>query len=191
MNLDLVLAWLALTLWAAWLSALQGVCGHGGLFGVAPPDLSVILCLALVSRVNASARDGVWIACALGRCAVSSDPPLAVLAGFALIVLPVRWFGPVIDLKAPLARGVLAFLACLALEAWLGCVMTTRAMGQAGIEHFPLARAWQQSSAWLGPGWLLRALSTGVAAALLGRAFSHLFGLKPLHRRRLWGAAGS
>ena len=191
MNLDSALAWVALVLWAALLCAVQGALGHTGLLGQSRFDLSLVLCLSLATRVNSSDFDGVWLACALGRCAVSSDPPLAVMAGFALVLVPVRILRPVVDLGAPLARCLLALVCCAALESWLEAVHIARAMDQAGIAKFPIAHAWQARAQWLTSGWLLRALASGFAALLIGPWLARLPGLRNLHRRKLWGAAVS
>ncbi len=191
MRLDSALAWVALVLWAALVCAVQGSLGHAGLLGPSRFDLSLVLCLGLATRVNASDFDGVWLACALGRCAVSGDAPLPVMAGFALVLLPVRILRPVVDLGAPLARALLACLCCVALEGWLQAVHVARAMDQAGIGQFPIAREWQARAPWLPEGWLLRALATGFAALLFGPWLARLPGLRQLHRRKLWGAAAS
>lgn len=190
MKLDLVLAWLALLLWATLAAAAQGALGHGGWLGRATPDLCAILCLALAARVDKRDLDRVWITCALGRAAVSAEAPLAILSGMAVLVLPVRWMRSVVDLRAPLARALLAGVGCLFLEVWSAWVLRERTLAALGAVP-AVAEAWSSRAGWFAGGGWARALASTAAALLLGGALASLPGLRSLQRRKTWAPADS
>jgi hypothetical protein len=186
-----LLAWLFLALWAAWASALQGLAAGPEGLGRWVPDLALVLALSLAARLPGEDMVKVALAVALGRIAVSIQPPVALLAGFLGILLLARGLRSVLELGGPLQRTLLGALAALLLAGWLGLVHAERARDLAGQAVVPGAAAGSLRPLAAALGAWPAALSTGLCALLLGPALARLPGLTPLRRRRPWSRAAS
>jgi hypothetical protein len=185
------LPWFLLALWSTWISALQGLALQ--LPALAPwvPDVGLVLLLSLCSRLERREAPRVALAVALGRIAVSVEPPPAVLAaclGLALVVAGLR---AVVELGDPLARTLLALVAALAVARWHALVLSSRALADAGLYAESLGASWTAVRGALGPHALSRAALTALMALVFAPALAHLPGLTPLRRRRTWHAAAS
>ena len=186
-----LLAWLFLALWAAWVSALQGLAAGPGGLGRWVPDLALVLALSLAARLPAEDMLKVAFAVALGRIAVSIQPPVALLAGYLGILLFARGLRSVLELSGPLQRTLLGALAALLFTGWLAYVHAQRAGGVAAHALAPGAAADSLRPLAVALGAWPAALSTGLCALLLGPALARLPGLTPLRRRRPWSRAAS
>jgi len=171
------LAWALLALWSAWLHAFQG---HWAAVSPWAADLGMVLLVVLAARMPSGDLVKGGLAVALGRIAVTIDPPAAVLVG---LLVPMTVFGAlrsVVVIRAGLARAALAGLGSALLAWWLAGVHLVRAGG---------SPAWLVSELDLG-AWRT-ALSTALVALLLGPLFTLLPGLSLLIRRRAWEVAAS
>jgi len=172
-----LLAWALLALWSAWLHALQGQWAAASPWAA---DLGMVLLVVLAARMPAGDLVKGGLAVALGRIAVTIDPPAAVLVG---LLVPMAVFGAlrsVVVIRAGPARAVLAGLASALLAWWLAHVHLVRAGGSpAGL------------AASLDPGAWRTALSTALVALVLGPLFALLPGLALVTRRRAWEVAAS
>jgi hypothetical protein len=111
------LSWSLLVLWSAWLFALQGLFA-GTSAGAWAPDLGLILILALDARMPSSRARGVALCVAAARIACTTDPPLAVVAGYLGAVACFGALRDVVEIDRPLVRAVLAGVLALALASW-------------------------------------------------------------------------
>ncbi len=174
-----LLVWSLLALWSTWLHALQG---HLAAASHWAPDLGMVLLVVLAARTPADALPKAGLAVALGRIAVTIDPPAAVLVG---IIMPMLVFGglrSVVVIREGVARAGLAALGSVLLALWLALVHEARSTSGSG-------------AAWFEPridlGLWRTALATGVAAFVLGPVLAVLPGVAPLMRRRPWEVAAS
>lgn len=183
--------WFLLAVWSTWLSALQGLALQQPAFASWVPDAGLVLLLALCARLEARDLPRVALAVALGRIAVSVEPPTAVLAaclGTALVVAGLR---SVVELGDPFARTLLAFLVALAVARWHATVLSGRVLADAGLYAESLRASWDAVRGPLPPHALTRAAATAGLALVFASALAHLPGLTPLRRRRTWHAAAS
>ena len=173
-----LLSWILLAVWSAWLHGLQGLWASGSPWAA---DLGVVLLVVLAGRMQTADLPGMALAVALGRLAVSVDPPAAVLAGCFGWVVVARGARTVVEIHGLLPRAFLAGAGALVLAAWLGLVHELR-LGGTGAPASVLATA---SAAWPA------ALSTALLALVLGPALALLPGLSPLQKKRKWAVAVS
>ena len=177
-----LVTWILLAVWATWLSALQGIWASSTPWA---PDLAVALLVVLASRSGTGELSAVGLAVALGRIAVSIDPPAAVLAGLLGVAFGVRALRGVLEVGGPLSRAALAAAAAALFASWLGLVHDLRTAGQAGFVVPELLGLAARAAGWRP------AISTAVVALALGPVLAHLPGLSPLSRRTKWAVAAS
>ena len=168
------LSWCLLVLWSGWLFALQGLFAtHHGL-AAWTPDLGISLLLALDPRLE---RSDALLAVGLvsgARIAFTADPALAILVGYAALVVAVRWLRRGVEIDRPLPRFLVAALFGALLTAYWA---VARGVALAA-EGFTVAQA-----TW-NPARVGRAaLATGLCALLLGPFLVRLPGMSPLRRR--------
>lgn len=165
------LAWVLFFVWAVWLYAVQGMGSEVLGVGAWTPELGLALLLAFDARLS---RRGARAAACLVACArivFSTDPPLAILAGFLAVVAVSGTLRSVLDVDRPLFRGALAVLYFLFLSSFWS-LSWRAALAADGAHAPPLEPAWRT------------ALATGAAACFAG-ALLRLPGLRQLRRRRL------
>ncbi len=182
MNRSSLLPWILLAVWSAWLHAAQGIWA-----GASPwaPDLGMVLLVALATRVQARDLPTTALAVALGRLALSVDPPAAVLAGVLGVAALVGGLRTAIEVGGPLPRALLAAAATVLLAAWLGFVHDLHAARQAVLVMPGLSALGGEAVGWRA------ALSSASVSLFLGPALACLPGLTPLKRRRGWQVAAS
>jgi len=180
-----LLAWCLLAVWSAWIFALQGSLAAAG--GAWVPDLGLVLLLALAPRLSTASLPLAGLAVALGRIAVSIEPPLAVLAGYLAVVAFARGLRSVVEIRSALPRTLLAAACAFVLARWFAFVHEARESEALALSSGLAPESWPELAAW---SWSV-ALASGVAALLLGPALVRLPGLSPLHRRSAWPAAAS
>jgi hypothetical protein len=178
-NRPVLVAWILLALWSTWLHALQGLWAASSPWA---PDLGVVLLVVLIGRVPRDLMLGAALSIALGRIAVSIDPPAAVLAGYLVPLALLGGLRSVVVIREGLARAVLAGVASALLAEWLAVVHEARAGGA-------LALTWFEPD--LAPPSLRMALATAGVALILGPALARLPGMTLLTRRRPWEVAAS
>jgi hypothetical protein len=159
------------------LHALQGAWSRGSAWA---PDLGVALFVALAGRVPRDALPAMGLAVALGRIAVSIEPPAAVLAGLLALLGLLAALRSVVVIRGGLSSALLAGLAGALLAEWLALVHTARAVG--GFSWY---------SPELDPPSARIGLATAAAALILGPLFGWLPGMAPLVRKRPWEVAAS
>lgn len=171
-----LVSWILLALWSTWLHALQGQWAASGPFA---PDLGMVLVVVLAARMPPDELARGALAVGLGRCAVSIDPPAAVLFGTLAPALVFGSLRSVVVIREGLARAVLAGVGSALSARWLMLVHAARGTEiPAGLES-GLAAVWPL------------ALSTALAALVLGPLFGVLPGMGVLLRRRPWEVAAS
>jgi hypothetical protein len=170
-------SWALLALWSTWLHALQGQWAAGSSWA---PDLGMVLMVVLAARMPSGELATAAVAVALGRVAVTIDPPAAVLVGLLVPALVFGGLRSVVVIREGLARSLLAGLGSAALVLWLSYVHEARQGG---------AVLWYQPD--LAPPLARTALSTAAVALLLGPLFTLLPGVPGLIRRRPWEVAAS
>jgi hypothetical protein len=177
-----VLPWILLAVWSAWLHAVQGLWAASSPWA---PDLGAVLLIALAARVQARDLPLVGLAIAVGRLAVSVDPPAAVLAGVLGVTALVRGLRSAVEVGGPLPRTLLAGAATLLIAAWLSFVHDFHAAREAAFAAPGVSGLSSVSLSW-------RAALTAAGVSLaLGPALARLPGLTPLRRRRGWQVAAS
>lgn len=177
-----LVTWVLLAVWATWLSALQGIWASTSPWA---PDLGVALLVVLAARAGRSELPAVGLAVALGRIAVSIDPPAAVLAGLLGVTLAVGGLRGVLEVGGALTRAVLAGCAAALFAVWLELVHDLRAAGEAGLVAEGLAALPAPAVGWPS------ALTTAMATLALAPVLAHLPGLSPLSRRTQWQVVAS
>jgi hypothetical protein len=164
-------AWVSLLVWAAWLFALQGLFASSRVAGSWVPDLGLLLLLALEGRLREGGRLPqrrllvAALVIALARAAFSSDPPLALAAGYLGVAGVLGALRQWVELDHPFARATLAGGAALALGAfWI----LSAELPNEVLRALP----WEP------------ALATAAAAVVVLPALGRLPGLTPLARAR-------
>jgi hypothetical protein len=181
-NSQSVLPWILLAVWSAWLHAVQGIWGASSPFA---PDLGVVLLIALAARVQTHDLPLIGLSLAVGRLAVSVDPPAAVLAGTLGLTALVRGLRAGVEVGGPLPRTLLAAVSTVLLAAWLGFVHDFHAAREAAVVAPGLEGLSNVAVHW-------RAATTSAGVSLLfGPALARLPGLSPLRKRRGWQLAAS
>ena len=164
-------AWLALVLWAVWLYGLQGLLGEHLVDAAWAPDLGLVCLVAWAARTTrVRARIGASLFAAV-RAALGEDPLVACLAGLWLVIELEASLRKLFDLEALLGRVSMTVGAAFALALWLAFVAHVRADLPVVADPGAVDFAWRS------------AVSTGVAAALLGGILRVLPGLRSLEER--------
>jgi hypothetical protein len=162
------ISWVLFVGWCAWLIALQGVLGATPSIGFWAPDLGLLLLFALDGRVSPREARRAAILVALTRIAFSTDPPLAILAGY----LGAVWFfgalRRIVEVDRPLPRALFAGIVAPVLAAFW--ILSRRLALSSEAALFPAAEIF-----WKG------ALSTALLALLVLPLLARLPGLP-----RLW-----
>jgi hypothetical protein len=167
-------AWACLVVWSAWLAALQGGLVSSRVFGAWVPDLGLVLLVGLAARIPRARARPLALAIAAVRVAFSTDPPLAILAGYLAAAEALVALRGIVEVDRLLPRALAAGLAALGLAAFW-----TLARGQ------ELAlRGLAAPGSPLGPGAWASAAATATAAALCLPHARRLPGLSPLWRGR-------
>lgn len=164
------LAWLLVATWFALFCALQAAMAASPRFGLATPDLCVVLLVSLAGAVRRA--DLAWLAlvAALARKSFSLDPPSAILA-LTLAIAGLAWLlRALFDLRNPLWRSGLAALCASGACVWLELVRSARDRAPAASAE--LAGLWP-------PAW-----TSALAALACGGLLAHLPGLAPLRSKR-------
>jgi hypothetical protein len=171
------LGWCLLVVWCAWLFALQGLFASSTLLGPWTPDLGIVLLLALDPRLDRSDALTAIAVVAGSRIAFTSDPPLAVLVGYATLVFLVRRLRRGLEVDRALPRAFVAAVAAAVLTAyWTLCRGV--ALAADGLPTAP-------GDAGASTRALLAAAgATALAAVFLGPLLVRLPGMSPLRRRR-------
>ncbi|MFT5051307.1 MAG: hypothetical protein ACI8QZ_002718 [Chlamydiales bacterium] len=168
--------WVMLIIWSSWAAAAQGLLAQPDRMALWVPDLSLLLLLACAARFDSGDVPKAALVIALGRVAFSVEPPAALLVAFlatSVLVLGVR---SVAQVNGAFVRVSLAVVCSWSLGAWLVFVHVVRVQRMGGDAPLSLAFA---LDLWRG------ALTTGVAAVLVGPTLAYLPGLTNL-RRRQW-----
>lgn len=191
MSRSRLLPWLLLAIWTTWIAALQGLLRDLPLLAPWVPDGALVLLLVLASRLETGDLPRLALVVALGRIAVSVEPPATVLAGTLAAVLVVRGLRSIVEVDDALMRTALALLGVLLLARWQGFVLATRTSAGASFHAAGLSASWAEAVEPFGPHAWSRAAATALLALLAGPAFAHLPGLTPLRKRRTWHRAAS
>ena len=177
MNRPSLVAWIMIALWSTWLHALQGLWSAASPWA---PDLGMALLVALAGRVRRDLLLNAALSIALGRIAVSIDPPAAVLAGYLVSMALLGGLRTVVVIREGLARGVLAGAASALLSEWLVLVHEARAGG---------ALTWFAPE--IDPPSVRLASATALSTLILGPLLARLPGMSLLTRRGPWEVAAS
>ena len=183
------LAWLLLGVWTAWIYALQGLCVARLDSSAWVPDLGLVLLLGLAARLSHEDLPKAAIVIAIARCAVSIDAPVAVFAACLGAAALARALREVFEIGGALPRTLLGGASAWLVTGWLTLVHGLRdarlALHTAGTppDIGELSRAF--ATAWPP------ALSTALAALLLGPLLAQLPGLTPLAKKRQWHVIAS
>lgn len=171
-------------IWAVWLVAVQALAtGTRGL-GPYVPDLGLVLALSLVARGRPEDVAPLALLFALARASFAVDPPFAILAGAAGVLVLARAMRSVVETHGPLLRTLVAGACALLFDAWLIAVHHVRHEalwspgGTGGIGGTGGSVAEALLAAWPA------AASTALAALVLGPTLARLPGLTPLRRGR-------
>lgn len=172
------------TVWTVWLVAVQTFAASAALpvSGLATyvPDLALVLALSLVARGHPRDVPVLAMLWALARASFAVDPPFAIFAGTAGVLVLGRAMRSVVETHGALPRAFVAGLCALVFDGWL-----------IAVHHVRHETLWAEggSSPLAGlPETLLAAwpaaASTALGALVLGPALSRLPGLTPLRRGR-------
>lgn len=167
-----VLAWALFTVWAAWLFALHGWLAGESALARWIPDLGLVLTLSVIARLEARNAPICAVLAALARASFGIEPPVVVLAGFfgvAALALTAR---SVVELSAPVWRGVVSGLLVLAFDAWLSFAHHVRLQETASDLPVRAFAAWPAAS------------TSALLALAAGSGLAYLPGLTPLRSRR-------
>ena len=166
--------------WAVWLVALQALAVSVDGLGPYVPDLGLVLALALVARGHARDVPPLAILWAFARVTFAVDPPCAVFAGAAGVLVLARAMRSVVETHGPLPRTLVAGLCALVFDAWL--------IGVHHVRHETLWAAGDGVAASVAEPTLFTAwpaaASTALAALAFGPTLARLPGLTPIRRGR-------
>ena len=171
------LGWLFLAVWATWLFAFSGYLTQFAWLGAWAPDLGLALFVALAARVSVHDIGKLALCMGLARAAVTVDPPAAVLASALFAGGVLRVARSAVQVESPPIAAGLALALTLVQAAWLQAVHARLAPtfgSGVGVEL-----------AWRG------AITTALAAGLLGGLLAHLPGVQGLMRRKTWAVGAS
>lgn len=178
MNRPSAFHWLLLCVWGTWACAFSGYLAQFGWLGSAAPDFGIVLMVALAARTTP--HEIAWVAVCLGvaRAAVSVDPPAALLASSLIAGAVLRAARSMVPIESPPLTAGLAFALTLVQALWLQFVQLQRA-ASAGADE---------------AGWDLpigAALTTALAAVVIGGLCLRLPGLSRLAGRKTWVVGAS
>lgn len=162
-------AWLLVVVWFAWIHALQERMSVSDVFGLATPDLGMVLFVGLLAAVN---KDDVFllaVLAAIGRKSFSIDSSLAILCGFLSLAWMASILRHMVELESPLWRAVITAVGAFGLAFWLELVRFAN-----------VGSTWPQLDA-IAP----LAFTSGLVALAIGGLAIYLPGLSPL-RKREW-----
>jgi hypothetical protein len=183
------LAWLLLGVWSAWIFAFQGLCAARMQSSSWVPDIGLVLLLSLAARLTHQDLPKAALVIAIARCAVSIDAPVAVIAAYCGAVALARALRGVFEIGGALPRTLLAGASAWLVTAWLAIVHDLRdarlAMHTSGTPPDIDELAHALTTSWPP------ALSTALAALLLGPLLAQLPGLTPLRKKRQWHVIAS
>lgn len=178
MNRPTAFHWLLLCVWGTWACAFSGYLAQFGWLGSAAPDLGIALMVALAARTTP--HEIAWVAVCLGisRASVSVDPPAALLAASLVGGALLRGARSMVPIESPPLTAGLAFALTLGQGVWLQFVQLQRAAtagaGEVGLD-LPIGAA----------------LTTALAAVLVGGFCLRLPGLSRLAGRKTWVVGAS
>lgn len=188
MNRSRVLPWILLVLWAAWAQAAQGILGSATPWA---PDLGVALLLSLAMRLPTEHLPKVALAVALGRVAISIEPPTAIFAGTLALVGGARGLRSILEVNGAFTRSLLSGLGAWGFALWMSGVHEARVLAQAPFQASQFPAVWAElDPLGLAVDWRAPLATAGVAL-LFGPALTRLPGLGPLHRRKAWARDAS
>lgn len=164
------IAWATAVVWFAWTYAIQELFGRHEVFGLATPDLGMVLFVGLVGAVKKNDVFPLALFAAVARKSFSVDPGIAILSGFLALAWLAVLLRNLVELSNPLWRGALSALGAMGLAFWLELVRYAR-IGGSLPQLDPL---------------LPLAITSGLGALALGGFAIRLPGLSPLRRRRVW-----
>lgn len=161
------ITWFLLVLWGAWLFAVQGLLGAMPAVGLWVPDFGLLLLFSIDGRTGRREARGAALAIALCRISFSTDPPLAVLAGY----LGAVWFfgalREILEIDRPLPRALLAGVVASVLTIfWVLCRQL--ALPSESVLLPPAETVWKGAA------------TTAALALLFLPLFARLPGLSPL-----------
>jgi len=162
-----LVSWALFFLWSLWLMALTGWAAGVGSFA---PDLALVLLLALESRRPGHRAFAAALLVAAARVALSTDAPLAVVAGYLGAVGGVGLARRVFEVDGPLSRAVFTGLAALGLSFWWRSARWID-LASEGIQLAPPTPAWET------------ALASGLTMLVFSRVLLALPGLSPFFRK--------
>jgi hypothetical protein len=183
------LRWVLVAAWGTALYAAQGYWLAHSQSRAWIPNFGLLLTLTLLGRVQREDLAKVGLAMTVARAAVSIDPPIAIFAAQAFVVVLAHTLRRLLEISQPVPRSLLAGGNALLFAAWYELVHRVRDARDAALAAAEAARGSAVLDA-LASAWP-SALTTALVALLLGPAFAHLPGLVPLWKKRPWHAVAS
>lgn len=183
------LAWILVTVWAAWAFAAHGALVTGSPAAAWMPDFGLVLLISLAIELPRRDLPLAALAVTVARVAVSIDPPVAIFAAFGAVVVLARSLRRALDLRGAGSRLVFAAVATLAVHVWLALVHDVRSTAELARAADALGRTRGIAAAFAlaAP----TALSSAIAAVLVGPLLVRLPGPAALIGRHRWRAAAS
>lgn len=164
-------AWILLVVWCAWLFAAQGFLSTEPAIGLWAPDLGLLFLFALDSRLDRSDGRLATLLIAATRVSFSTDPPLAVFAGYLGAFWLIGRLREIVEIDRPLPRVVLAGTAAFVLSGFWVLSRILALPPEVSVAPSP-EMIWRS------------AVSTAVGALVLLPLLRSLPGLSPLWRNR-------
>jgi len=178
--------------WVVWLVAAQSLAvsalsavplvsvGGGMGIGAWVPDLGLVLAVALVARGHPRDVPALAMLWGFARAAFAIDPPFAIFAGAAGVLVLARAMRSVVETHGALPRAFIAGACVLVFDAWLIAVHHVRheslwvSVGSSPLTGLveTLLAAWPAAA------------STALCALVVGPMLARLPGLTPLRRGR-------
>ena len=162
------LSWLLFFFWSTWLFAVTGWLASGPL-GAFAPDLGLVLLMSLERKHPGHRAFVAATLVAAARIALSTDAPLAILAGYLGVAGGVGLLRRAVELDRSVSRGILTALLALALSFWWRSARWV-VLASDGIELQTPAPEWRG------------AVATGLVTLIGARLFLRLPGLSPFAR---------
>jgi hypothetical protein len=162
--------WALLVVWLTWCFAIQARLGAGSPAAAWLPENGLVHAISVLAHLEEREGPFLVLALAVSRSAISSEPPVALLAGSLGLVLLGFSLRSVVELTGPLWRAVIAGGLVLVFDLWLALVHTARTLGAGPqVDARPLLAA---------------AVSSAALALFAGPWLARLPGLTPLRSRR-------
>jgi hypothetical protein len=171
------LAWFLLAVWSLWASALEARLADP--LGAFAPALGAMLVLGLAARLSTERAFGLALVATLARAALSTEPTLAILAGFLGALLFLRLVRSAFDVSSPLVLAIATCCTVFGFESWTELVRESRLVHGIALADGAIARS-------LGTG-----VASGLAMLLFGPAIAYLPGVTPLQRKNPWSNTAS